>query len=204
MSYLSFETGISYTLFYTSMAETKERSIITDKLVVEKTGKTMEAWFTMLDKKAAKKITHMEIFDLIRNTEGLKPLGEWNHNLLATTYEWNRGLKERGQKEGGFEISVSKTIAVPVNVLYNTWIEDKLRKKWLTEKITIRKATENKSARITWSDQETSLSVDFYKKTEDKSQVVVQHQKIPGSKKAAELKTYWGLQLELLKDLLEK
>lgn len=186
------------------MNQPKQRSIITDKLVVEKTGKTIEAWFTILDKKGAKKMTHVEIFDLISNTEGLKPLGEWNHNLLATTYEWNRGLKERGQKEDGFEISVSKTIAVPINILYNTWIEDKSRNKWLKEKITIRKATANKSARITWCDNETSLSVDFYPKGENKSQVVVQHLKIPDAKKATALKIFWGEKLDALKILLEK
>ncbi len=186
------------------MNQPKQRSIITDKLVAEKTGKTIEAWFTILDKKGAKKMTHVDIFGLISNTEGLKPLGEWNHNLLATTYEWNRGLKERGQKEDGFEISVSKTIAVPINILYNTWIEDKLRNKWLKEKITIRKATANKSARITWCDNETSLSVDFYPKGENKSQVVVQHLKIRDAKKAAAFKIFWGKNLDELKTFLEK
>ena len=187
------------------MKQVKERAIITDKLVVEKTGKTIEAWFKILDKKGAKEMAHINIFNLISNTEGLKPLGEWNHNLLATTYEWNRGIKERGQKGNGFEISVSKTIEVGISNLYNYWVDEKLRNKWLgKEKIMIRKATENKSARITWSDDETSLSVDFYPKAENKSQVVVQHLKIPDAKKAATLKAYWGEMLENLKSILEK
>lgn len=186
------------------MPKAKERSIITDKLVIEKTGKTMEAWFSVLDKKGAKKLTHIEIFELVSNTEGLKPLGQWNQNLLTTTYEWNRGLKERGEKEGGFEISVSKTINVPVAVLYNNWDDDKLRNKWLKEKIIIRKSTKDKSARITWSDGKTSLSVDFYPKAVDKAQVVVQHQKIPDSKMAAKMKEYWSIMLDALKAHLEK
>ena len=37
-------------------AAPKERKIITDKVVVEKTGKTMEEWFAVLDKKGAKKL----------------------------------------------------------------------------------------------------------------------------------------------------
>lgn len=186
------------------MPEKKERAIISDKLVVEKTGKTMETWFSMLDKKGAKSMKHIDIFNLISNIEGLKPLGEWNHNLLTTTYEWNRGIKERGEKEKGFEVGISKTINVPVNVLYKSWLDAKTRNKWLKEKIEIRKATENKSARITWSDEETSLSVDFYPKAENKSQVVVQHLKIPDSKMASRMKGYWGKTLESLKILLEK
>ena len=34
-------------------AAPKERKIITDKVVVEKTGKTTEEWFAVLDKKGA-------------------------------------------------------------------------------------------------------------------------------------------------------
>jgi len=157
----------------------KERKIITDKFVVEKTGKTTEEWFKVLDKKGAKKLRHSEIFDIVANTEGLKPLGQWNQNLLTTTYEWDRGLKERGQKADGIEISISKTANVPVGVLYQALVDDKLRKRWLPEKnLVFRKTTENKSARVTWSDGKTSLSVGFYPKGAEKSQIVVQHMKI--------------------------
>jgi hypothetical protein len=182
----------------------KQRNIISDKLVIEKTGKSMEDWFKLLDNKGAQKLAHVQIFDLVSKTPGLKKLGPWNQNLLTTTYEWSRGIKERGQKENGFEISMSKTIAVPVNLLYNAWVDDALRKRWLKEKITIRKSTENKSARITWSNGETGLSVDFYSKGKDKSQVVVQHLRISDSIKAAELKEFWGIALEKLKSFLEE
>jgi hypothetical protein len=185
------------------MPAAKERAIITDKLVIAETGKTMEEWFQVLDERGAKKMKHADIFDLVAGIEGLVPLGQWNQNLLTTTYEWNRGLKERGQKGKDFEIGVSKTIAAPISELYRSWIDDGIRKDWLPEEITIRKATEDKSARITWSDGATSLSVDFYPKGEGKSQVVVQHLKIPNSKMASEMKEYWGKKLEKLKSMLE-
>ena len=77
------------------MSETKERSIITDKLVVARTGSTIADWFRHLDSLGAKEMTHADIFNLVAGIDGLKPLGQWNHNLLTTSYEWNRGLKER-------------------------------------------------------------------------------------------------------------
>ena len=163
----------------------------------------MEEWFLLLDKRGAQKMTHPEIYALVSSIKGLESLGEWNRNLLTTSYEWDRKLKERGQKEKGFEISVSKTIAVPIHVLYASLTDAPARSKWLKEKITIRKSTENKSARITWADGTTSLSVDFYSKGPDKSQVVVQHHKIPNSKQAADLKTFWTQKLNALKTLLE-
>ena len=182
----------------------KERKIITDKLVVEKTGKTLQDWFVLLDNQGGTKMDSKEILTLVAKTQGLEPLGEWNRGLLSTSYQWSRGIRERGEKAKGYEIGVSKTINVPLEILYNSWADEKTRKKWLKEKITVRKMTENKSARITWSDEQTSLSVDFYDKGEAKSQVVVQHLKIKNSKDAADLKEYWAKTLDSLKQLLEK
>ena len=81
-------------------------------------------------------------------------------------------------------------------------VNEKARKGWLPNEILIRKKTENKSARITWCDNKTSLSVDFYRKGEDKSMVVVQHLKIPDSNKAKEMKEFWGKKLDILKNEL--
>ncbi|MEO8398913.1 MAG: SRPBCC domain-containing protein [Ignavibacteriaceae bacterium] len=182
----------------------EKRKIITDKLVFEKTCRTIEDWFKVLDRQGGKKLSHVEIFQLISTIEGLKPLGQWNQNLLTTTYEWDRGLKERGQRDNGIEISISKTISVPVSELYNAWSDVKLRSKWLPEKnIVIRKATENKLLVITWKDDST-VRVELYKKGEDKSQAVVQQMKIPDSKTADKMKSYWSNALEKLKALLEK
>src|SRR5437868_4198704 len=126
----------------------KQRSVITDKVVVPKTGKTMVEWFAVLDEKGAKKLDSHGIYALIASIDGLKPLGEWNQGLLTTTYQWDRGLRERGQKADGFEISVSKTVSVPVGELFYAWVEPAVRDEWLPEKgLWITKATENKSIR---------------------------------------------------------
>lgn len=182
----------------------QERNIITDKLVIEKTGKALEDWFLQLDAAGAKELTPTALYQLVATIDGLQPLGEWNQNLLATSYAWSRGIRERGEKANGFEVSISKTIQVPVAVLYQSWVDDAIRNRWLPEKkMVIRKATENKSVRVTWVDGMTSLSVDFYAKGADKAQVVVQHLKLPDSTAAAEKKVYWQERLETLKTLLE-
>jgi len=186
------------------MKKSKERNIISDKLVIEKTGKTLEDWFKQLDKKGAKKLSHLEIFNLVSGTVGLKPLGQWNQNLLTTTYEWNRKLKERGQKENGFEIGASKTISVPIQILFKAFSDVEIRKKWLKNKLKIRKSTLNKSLVITWEDEVSIVRVELYNKGENKSQVVVQHLKLPDSKMAGQMKEFWGSALNGLKTNLEK
>ena len=182
----------------------KQRSVITDKVVLPKTGKTVAEWFDILDEKGAKKLDSHAIYALINSIDGLKQLGEWNCGLLSTSYQWDRGLRERGEKADGVEISVSKTIVVSVGELYKAWADDDLRVAWLPEKgISITKATQNKSIRVLWSDKTTRLSVDFYPKGEGKSQVVVQHLKLPDSERAAEMKEYWAATLNKLKSILE-
>lgn len=186
------------------MTKSVNRKIITDNLIIEKTGKSMEDWFKILDEKGAREMKHIEIYNLINSIEGWRLLGQWNQNLLTTTYEWNRKLKERGQREDGFEISVSRTISVPVQILYNAWSDKKLRSRWLSQnEIEIRKATENKSLVITWHDN-TTVRVELYSKGENKSQVVVQHMKIPEFKIAESMKVFWGEALSALKTFLER
>lgn len=180
-----------------------ERNIITDTLVRELTGKPMEKWFLLLDEQGAQEMKHADIFTLAGNIKGLESLGEWNRNLLTTTYEWNRGLKQRGEKKAGFEIRVSKTIQAPAPLLYQSWTDEAFREKWLPgKKITIRKATENRSLRIIWEEDSTSVSVELYVKAAGKTQMVVQHMKITGAEQAAVRKQYWSERLEVLKCLL--
>ena len=175
-----------------------DRQIITDKVVLPETGKTIEEWFAVMDKKGAAGLTSEKIFLLTGTIKGLNNLNEWNRNLLTTTYTWHKGLRERGEKAGGFEICVSKTVNVPLNVLYTAFTDDAQRKRWLKDKIVIRKATENKSARVTWSDNKTSLSIDFYAKGSEKSQIVIQHMKIENAARAGELKDFWKGRVEAL------
>jgi len=179
------------------------RAIITDKLVSELSGKTLEEWFVWLDRQGAAEMDYASIYALAGSATGLQPLGEWNLNLLTTSYEWSRGLKERGQKKDGFEISVSKTFAVAAPVLYASWLDEALRRQWLPLKtLDVTKATENKSVRIAWADGRTRVSVELYPKGENKAQMVVQHMKIEDAVQAAAFKEYWSQRLAALKALL--
>ena len=184
------------------MAETNHRSIITDKLVIAKTGATMEEWFRHLDSLGAQKLKAAGIWKLIQTVDGLEPLGEWNQGLLSTSYQWSRGLRERGKKKDGFEVSVSKMIHRPVSVVYQAFVDAKLRREWLSERLEITKQTENKSARAIWPGG-TRLSVDFYSKGDGKAQIVVQHLKLPDGETASKMKIFWGERLNKLKNILE-
>ena len=57
--------------------------------------------------------------------------------------------------------------------------------------------------RITWKDGKTGLNVNFYSKGGGRSQVVVQHCKLPDARAAARMKTYWGKTLDRFRKNLE-
>jgi hypothetical protein len=175
---------------------------MSDEAVKAKTGKNWKEWFAILDQAGARKLSHQEIVKYLHTKQGLGP---WWQQMVTVTYEQGRGLRELHQKPGGYEISVSRTVNVSLGKLYKAFANDKARKAWLAEDgLVVRKATTDKSMRVTWSDGKTSLEIGFYSKGEDKSQVAVQHSKLPDAKASAKMKKYWGEALDRLRKTLEK
>ena len=125
--------------------------------------------------------------------------------MVTVEYEQARGLREKHERASGrFDISVSRTIAVPVGAIYEAWHNESKRARWLpVNKLVIRNATKDKSMRITWKDGTTSLEVNFYGKGAGKGQVAVQHSKLPDAKAAERMKRYWSKTLDNLRILLE-
>ena len=174
---------------------------MSDDAVKTKTGKDWKQWFAILDKAGAKKMSHQEIATYLHNKQGVGP---WWTQMVTVTYEQQRGLRELHRKPGGFEIIVSRTLNAPVSKVYKSFANEKERSAWLGEQgLVIRTATPNKSMRVTWNDGKTSLSVMFYPKDAQKSQVVVQHSKLADAKAAARMKTYWSTALDRLRESIE-
>jgi hypothetical protein len=175
---------------------------MSDDAVKAKTGKTWKQWFTILDKAGAGKMSHQEIVKYLNANEGVGP---WWQQMVTVTYEQARGLREKHQKPGGFQISVSRTIKAPLGKLFKSFAHEKARKVWLPEDgLTTRTATTNKSMRITWNDGKSSLEVYFSAKDNDKSQVVVQHSMLPDAKASSKMKAYWDKDLDRLREMLEQ
>ena len=170
---------------------------VSDVAIQAKTGKSYQQWFAILDAAGAMQMNHTQMAEYLSDQYGSE-LG-WHFQMIVVAYEQERGLREKHQKPGGYEVSISKTLAGPLATLYHAWIDDTTRTCWLKEpKLTIRKATPNKSLRITWIDGNTILSVNFYAKGESKSQVTVQHIKLANAREADQMKSYWKEALERL------
>lgn len=175
---------------------------ISDAAVRAKTGKTWPQWIKLLDAAGCRDMNHKEIVAVLGKKH--KKLGGWWTQMVTVGYEQARGLRDKHQKPEGYEIGASKTIAAPVSKLFEAWRDAKTRRRWLPgEAIEIRKATRNKSMRITWSDKKTSVDANFYPRGTGKCQITVQHRKLANAKQAAGQKAYWAEALGRLKESLE-
>jgi hypothetical protein len=175
---------------------------MSDEAVKAKTGKTWKQWFAILDKAGAKKLSHQEIVKHLHTAQGV---GSWWQQMITVTYEQARGLRKPHERPDGFQISVSRTVSVNIAKVYKAFASDKARNMWLAEDgLAVRTATANKKIRGAWNDVKTSLEISFLSKSDDKTQVVVQHSKLPSASAAAKMKKYWGGALDRLRTSLEK
>jgi uncharacterized protein YndB with AHSA1/START domain len=175
---------------------------MSDIAVKAKTGKNWKDWFAVLDKAGARKMNHQEIVKLVSEKYDVGP---WWQQMVTVSYEQARGLREKYQKPAGYQISVSRTVNAPVAKLYKSFSDARSRSSWLPEKgFVVRTKTADRSMRVSWNDNKSSLEINFYPKAADKTQVVVQHSKLPDAKSSAKMKTYWGKALDRLRTSLEK
>lgn len=147
-------------------------------------------------------MNHKEIVAYLNSKHSVGP---WWQQTVTVTYEQVRGLREKHEKPEGYQISVSRTVNTTLPKLYKAFADQRTRSRWLEEEgIVVRKATPEKSMRVTWKDRKTSPEINFYSKGDGKSQVVVQHSKLPDAGGAARMKAYWSKTLDRLRTVLEK
>ncbi len=92
---------------------------------------------------------------------------------------------------------------MPLADLYRAWADKKIRSRWLPgARLTVRKAAPEKSMRITWEEDGSSVEVYFYAKGKEKSQVALQHRKLPSRAAAEKKKKFWAERLTALAAVL--
>ena len=174
---------------------------VSDEAVKAKTGHDWTEWLGILDAAGAKEMTHKAIVAILVEKHAVP---DWWCQMVTVGYEQARGLREKYQKLDGYEGSASKMISRPVSVVYAAWVDDSIRKQWIPGKeILIKKATTDRSLRITWLENQSSVDVLFYPRGEEKSQVTINHGKLTNQDEVNQIRQYWGEALVRLKELLE-
>jgi hypothetical protein len=171
-----------------------------DAILKANTGCTWERWVKALDRTEAYTWPHREI---AKHVMEKYKIPSWWAQTVTVGYERIKGMRAIGQRrDGSFEASKSKTLAVPLARLYRAFVDTRTRGRWLPGvNLTVRTATREKSMRITWPDK-TSVEVGFMRKAPGKSLVALTHSKLPDHDSITRMKRYWTERLGALEEVL--
>ena len=103
-----------------------------DASIRERTGRGWEEWFDLLDEWGAADKSHRDIARWVAEQLGVDPL-VWNAQAITGGYERARGGRAVGQHADGFRVSASKTVRVPVDRLFDAFVDADLRARWLPD-----------------------------------------------------------------------
>lgn len=203
------KTGQSYTAARAALLAADEPKAtdgpalaVSDAVIRERTGRGWEEWFDLLDDWGAAQRPAKKTRRWLVEEHGVE---SWGSQAVAIGFERARGLRAIGEHADGFTITATRTVAVPVDRLYDAFVDGALRERWLpAAQLRERTATKPRSARFDWGDDGTRIVVTFVGKGEGKSLLALGHEKIADAEEAERLKVFWRERISTLKDVLER
>jgi len=202
------KTGESYSAARASLLAANEPKAtegptltMSDDAIRRRTGHGWEHWFDLLDEWGATRRSHTDAATWLREEQGT---GGWTAQAIVVSYERARGLRAVGEHADGFTVTASKTVAVPVDRLYEAFVDETLRRAWLPDaELRERTATKPKSARFDWGSDGTRVVVGFEAKADGRSLAALAHEKLPDAAEAERMKAFWRERVAALKEVLE-
>jgi hypothetical protein len=174
---------------------------VSEEALTKATGHGWDHWFSLLDAWGATDRTHTDIARWLSTEQGVP---NWWTQSITVGYEQARGLRAPGQHPDGWSVSATKTIAVPVERLFEAFEDDALRERWLPgADMRLRTATAPRSARYDWEDGTTRINVGFTSLADGRSRVALAHERLPDADSADEMKAWWRDRIAVLGVLLE-
>ena len=177
------------------------RELASDEKLTEATGRDWDAWLSILDRWGARDRKHREIAAYLVAEHSVP---SWWVQAVTTGYERARGMRLKHQQPDGFTVYASKTVAVPMSVLFEAFVGDRTRERWLTDgTMRLRTTQPGKVARFDWGDGATRVLVTFEEKGPMKATAHVSHERLPDASAAETAKSDWKQRVAALKTFLE-
>jgi hypothetical protein len=174
---------------------------VSDEVIRRKTGRGWEEWFDLLDEWGAAERPRSEALRWVAEEHGIDG---WGAQAVTINYERARGLRAIGEHANGFAITASKTVAVPVDRLYEAFVDESLRERWLPDgELRERTVLKPRSARFDWGAGDTRVNVGFVAKGKAKSALALAHERFADAEEAERMKVFWRGRVAALKEVLE-
>lgn len=207
------KTGESYTAARSHAARTRDRlddsrtrlasaiELASDEKITDVTGQGWEAWLSLLDRWGARDRNHGDTVNFLIAEHAVPG---WWAQTITTGYERARGMRLKHQQPDGFTIYASRTVGVPIGVLFDAFVNEQMRREWLIDGLmSLRTSQPDRVARFTWGDGPTRVLVTFEDKGPAKSTAAVAHERLADPDEAEAAKAAWKKRLAALKSLLE-
>lgn len=195
---------------------------ISDESVRAKTGKTWAEWMEVLDQFGGKEKGHKAMARYLKDEIGITA---WWSQMVTVQYERDRGMREVNERPKGFSLSVSRTVAVPIERTWRAFAETDELNRWFTtgakqdfkeggryenadkDAGTFRRIVPMKRIRFTWEQPihaaGSEVEVAFTSKGNTKTQIVLTHEKLVSKKEVDDLREGWSWAMDSLKSHLE-
>lgn len=167
----------------------------------EATGRNWHEWLAILDRWGARERKHGETVEFLISEHAVPG---WYAQTVTIGYERARGMRQKHQQPDGFTIYASKTVGVPLDVLFAAFVDQPTRERWLADgSMSVRSSQPGKVARFDWADGHSRVQVTFEEKGPARSTAHVAHERLPDADAAELAKAFWKKRLPELKALLE-
>jgi hypothetical protein len=186
---------------------------VSESLVVERTGRSLEEWFGLLDRWGARSKPHREIARFLAEEH---QVSAWWCQTVAVEYERSRGLRKVGQQASGdFAVSMQRTVALDARDALDRWRSRRARAAWLPQG-DVRDALADAQGSVRTSDtsmgpvvrfdlpgpkggRKQRVEVAFSAKAEAKTAVSVQHRGLTSTRERSRWRARWKEALEAFK-----
>jgi hypothetical protein len=167
------------------------------------TGRTRAEWFATLDAAGMRGRPYRETAGLLVDEHGLS---RWWAQKLTVEYEQARGRRKPGARpDGTFTVTATKTVAAPVARAFAAFADPKARRRWLPDvRLRKRGSEQGRSLRFDHADGTSRVNVTFAAAPNGKTQVAVEHVRLPDAEVAAGEKARWRERLTAYKAGLER
>lgn len=173
---------------------------MSEAAILKGTGRSWDEWFRILDAWDATSHTHTEIARHVNTELGVD--GWWSQSVTVG-YERARGRRAPNQRPEGFEVSISKTVAIPPLEAWRAFVEPRRRATWLDLPMRMRTGTRTmgRSAQFDVPSEGTRVNAYFDAKGDDRCVVTVTHVKLADATDVASHRAAWKVRLGRLAEL---
>lgn len=195
---------------------------ISDESVKAKTGRTWEEWFVVLDAFKGVEKGHKAMAKYLLEECGTTA---WWAQSITVQFERARGMRDVNERPKGFAMSVSRTIAAPLDRVWNAFAEAEELNRWFTTNAKqdfveggryenadgdggkFKRIVPQKRIRFTWEQKKhqpgSEVEAAFTPKGDDKTQLVLTHEKLSSKEEVEDLREGWSWAMDSLKSYLE-